>query len=83
LRRNAQGVPGPFGRASFLGEKRPRSMIRKSGYRFSLGTNAVRVCPEIMLKQKMERDDDSKKRHHVPVFQVLERDPEKWVPVFR
>jgi hypothetical protein len=31
----------------------------------------------------MERDDDSKKRHHAPEFQVLERDPEKWVPVFR
>jgi hypothetical protein len=58
-------------------------MIRKSGYRFSLGTNAVSVCPEIMLKQNMERDDDSKKRRHVPEFQVLERDPEKWVPVFR
>jgi hypothetical protein len=29
-------------------------MIRKSGYRFS---------EKIMLKQKMERDDDSKKSH--------------------
>jgi hypothetical protein len=28
-------------------------MIRKSGYRFSLGTNAG-VCPEIMLKRKDE-----------------------------
>src|SRR5262249_12371830 len=37
------------------------SMIRKSGYRFSLATNAERVCAEIMLKQ--ERDDDSKKSH--------------------
>jgi len=27
------------------------SMIRKSGYRFSLATNAERVCAEIMLKQ--------------------------------
>jgi hypothetical protein len=26
-------------------------MIRKSGSRFSLGTNAERVCPEVMLKQ--------------------------------
>jgi hypothetical protein len=35
------------------------SMIRKSGYRFSLATNAQRVCAEIMLKSKeIERDDD-------------------------
>src|SRR5260370_33270962 len=27
-------------------------MIRKSGYRFSLATNAERVCAEIMHKQK-------------------------------
>jgi hypothetical protein len=27
-------------------------MIRKSGNRFSLATNAGRVCAEIMLKQK-------------------------------
>jgi hypothetical protein len=27
-------------------------MIRKSGYRFSLATNAERVCAEIMLKQE-------------------------------
>jgi len=26
-------------------------MIRKSGYRFFLATNAARVCAEIMLKQ--------------------------------
>jgi hypothetical protein len=26
-------------------------MIRKSGYRFCLATNAERVCAEIMLKQ--------------------------------
>ena len=33
------------------------------GSRFSLKlTNAERVCAEIMLKQKIERDDDSKKR---------------------
>ena len=31
-------------------------MIRKSGYRFS---------EKIMLKQKIERDDDSKKSHSV------------------
>jgi hypothetical protein len=30
-------------------------MIRKSGYRFS---------EKIMLEQKIERDDDSKKSHH-------------------
>jgi len=34
-------------------------MIRKSGYRFSLATNAERVCAEIMLKSKeIGRDDD-------------------------
>jgi hypothetical protein len=38
-------------------------MIRKSGYRFSLGTIAERDCPEIMLNKKTERDDDSKKSH--------------------
>jgi hypothetical protein len=27
-------------------------MIRKSGNRFSLATNAERVCAEIMLKQR-------------------------------
>src|SRR5205823_5392053 len=29
-------------------------MIRKSGYRFSLATNAKRVCAEIMLRQKLK-----------------------------
>ena len=29
-------------------------MIRKSGNRFSLATNAKRVCAEIMLKQNDE-----------------------------
>jgi len=29
-------------------------MIRKSGNRFSLATNAERVCAEIMLKQRDE-----------------------------
>jgi len=33
-------------------------MIRKSGYRF---------FEKIMLKQKIERDDDSKKRRHALV----------------
>jgi hypothetical protein len=28
-------------------------MIRKSGNRFSLATNAERVCAEIMLNKKM------------------------------
>ena len=37
-------------RAPFL--EVPLSMIRKSGYRFSLATNAERVCAEIMLKSK-------------------------------
>jgi len=31
-----------------------KSMIRKSGYRSSLATNAKRVCAEIMLKQRDE-----------------------------
>jgi hypothetical protein len=30
-------------------------MIRKSGHRFSLATNAERVCAEIMLKQRGHR----------------------------
>jgi hypothetical protein len=34
------------------------SMIRKSGNRFSLATNAKGVCAEIMLNQK-ERDHDA------------------------
>jgi hypothetical protein len=47
-------------------------MIRKSmpsghdpmgGHRFSLATNAERVCAEIILKQKDRADDDSKKSH--------------------
>src|SRR5882724_7537056 len=40
-----------------------QSMIRKSGHRFSLATNAERVCAEIMLKQEDRADDDSKKSH--------------------
>jgi hypothetical protein len=48
---------------SMIRELRDRgrwSMIRKSGNRFSLATNAERVCAEIMLKQKeLERDDVS------------------------
>jgi hypothetical protein len=35
-------------------------MIRKSGYRFSLATNAERVCAEIMLKQKAPKADISR-----------------------
>jgi hypothetical protein len=35
-------------------EHDPESMIRKSGNRFSLATNAERVCAEIMLKQRDE-----------------------------
>ena len=41
-----------------------QSMIRKSGYRFSLGTNAERVCPEIMLKQEMADEHDSTQLKH-------------------
>jgi hypothetical protein len=32
-----------------------QSMIRKRGYRFSLATNAERVCAEIMLKSEDDR----------------------------
>src|SRR5438309_10261597 len=38
-------------------------MIRKSGHRLSLATNAECVCAEIMLNKTIERDDDSKKSH--------------------
>jgi hypothetical protein len=45
-------------------------MIRKSGHRFSLATNAKGVCAEIMLNKKIERDDDSKKSHRAPAFRT-------------
>jgi hypothetical protein len=51
-------------------------MIRKSGYRFSLATNAKGVCAEIMLEQKTERDDDSKKSH--PAIAVRRQDLRGW-----
>jgi hypothetical protein len=38
------------------------------GYRFSLATNAERVCAEIISNKEMERDDDSKKSHLALVF---------------
>jgi hypothetical protein len=45
--RRSNGVPGPFGRASFLGAQAPASMvlsvIRKSGSRFS-GEIALPHC---------------------------------------
>jgi hypothetical protein len=41
-------------------------MIRKSGYRFSVATNAERVCAEIMLKQK----DESMIRFHRIMLEV-------------
>jgi hypothetical protein len=40
-----------------------KSMIRKSGYRFSLGTNAKRLPGDHAQTKKIERDDDSKKSH--------------------
>src|SRR5438552_8652488 len=43
--------------------KKPAPHLMRGGYRFSLATNAERVCAEIMFKQKIERDDDSKKSH--------------------
>jgi hypothetical protein len=54
-------MPGPGMAAMTTAESRNKkkfaaahlySMIRKSGYRFSLATNAERVCAEIMLKQR-------------------------------
>jgi hypothetical protein len=38
-------------------------MIRKSGYRFSLGTNAKRLPGDHAQTKKIERDDDSRKSH--------------------
>jgi hypothetical protein len=32
--------------------KKPAPHLMRGGYRFSLATNAERVCAEIMLKQK-------------------------------
>jgi hypothetical protein len=49
---------------------------------FPLGQTRYAFCPEIMLKQKTERDDDSNKRHHAPVFQVLEARSGKVGPGF-
>src|SRR5437899_6356379 len=50
--------------------KKPAPHLMRGGYRFSLATNAERVCAEIMLKQKVERDDDSKKSHHALVTPI-------------
>jgi hypothetical protein len=38
------------------------------GHRFSLATNAERVCAEIMPQQKDRTGDDSKKSH--PVLEI-------------
>ena len=46
----------------------PCIMIRKSGDRFSLGTNAKRLPGD--HAQKTERDDDSKKSHPALVLQA-------------
>src|SRR5207302_244029 len=43
--RKASSAPGDSGSPA-------QSMIRKSGYRFSLAQNPERICAEIMLKQK-------------------------------
>jgi hypothetical protein len=50
--------PGSDGGQANLGAncyKLAQSMIRMSGYRFSLATNAERVCAEIMPRPRMER----------------------------
>jgi hypothetical protein len=41
-----------------------------------------RFSEKIMLEQKTERDDDSNKRRHAPVFQVLEARSGKVGPGF-
>src|ERR1700690_70676 len=38
-------------------------MIRKSGYRFSLATNAKELARRSCSNKRIERDDDSKKSH--------------------
>jgi hypothetical protein len=55
-------VPGPFGRASFLGESAPEHDPEKWIPVFRRGHAQTK---------EMELDDDSKKRHHAPVFQGL------------
>jgi hypothetical protein len=47
-------------------------MIRKSEYRFS---------EKIMLKQNMERDDDSKKSHLAARSRLVRRDMSSWAPM--
>jgi len=42
-------------------------MIRKSGNRFSLATNARGVCAEIMLNKKMDDEHDSTQLNHALV----------------
>ncbi len=44
------------------------------GHRFSLATNAERVCAEIILKQKDRADDDSKKSHPALALRSREYD---------
>src|SRR6266576_7282406 len=51
-------------------------MIRKSGYRFSLGTNAKRL-PGGHAQKKIERDDDSKKRHPALARGVTDPDTDR------
>ena len=46
-------------------------MIRKSGYRFSLGTNAKRLPGDHAQTKRLERDDDSKKSHPALVLRTL------------
>jgi hypothetical protein len=63
----SQGVIAPLHAAAHqrtiaaekLAWQAQKSMIRKSGDRFSLATNAERVCAEIMLKQKIAPGPDS------------------------
>jgi hypothetical protein len=47
-----ENLAGPLGQVSCPNGRKVQSMIRKSGYQFSLTTNAERVCAEIMLNQK-------------------------------
>ena len=47
-----ENLAGPLGQVSCPNGRKVQSMIRKSGYQFSLTTKAERVCAEIMLNQK-------------------------------
>jgi hypothetical protein len=59
--------------------KKPAAHLMWGAHRFSLTTNAERVCAEIVLKQKLERDDDSKKSH--PALMKASQGPPRTMPL--